>query len=92
MEFEIVRNKGAKSSTWDNFGFVKYAGEDVNKKAVACKICRFVFKYSGNTTNLQDHLNRKHPGQSDNKKTTRSGKSDSRTVKPEVPSFKQKMS
>lgn len=26
-----------------------------------CKICGNIFKYSQNTTNLRDHLKRKHP-------------------------------
>ena len=35
MDFEIIANKNAKSSTWDNFGFVKYAGQDLLKKLIA---------------------------------------------------------
>ena len=59
-EFEIVQNKAAKSSVWTHYGFVKI-NDDVDKRKVACRQCNFVLKYSGNTTNLTDHLRRKHP-------------------------------
>ena len=58
--FEIVPNKTGKAAIWAHFGFVK-EGDNVDKKKVACKICNFVLKHSGNTTNLSDHLKRKHP-------------------------------
>ena len=54
-EFEIVQNKAAKSSVWTHYGFVKM-NDDVDKRKVACRQCNFVLKYSGNTTNLTDHL------------------------------------
>jgi len=31
-------------------------------KGGACKLCNVVVKTSGNTTNLMQHLKRKHPG------------------------------
>ena len=58
--FEIVPNKNGKASVWAHFGFVK-EGDSVDKKKVACRICNFVLRHSGNTTNLTDHLRRKHP-------------------------------
>ena len=60
FDFTIVPNKAAKSSVWAHFGFVKRNGE-LDKKKVACRLCYSEFKYSGNTTNLTDHLKRKHP-------------------------------
>ncbi|XP_068756392.1 E3 SUMO-protein ligase ZBED1-like [Montipora capricornis] len=47
QSFEIVPNKKVKSSVWNHFGFLKENDGPVDK-------------YSGNTTNLTDHLRRKH--------------------------------
>ena len=60
--FEIVPNKRAKSSVWNHFGFLKENDGPVDKTRVACKLCpvKTILKYSGNTTNLIDHLGRKH--------------------------------
>ena len=60
--FEIVPNKKAKSSVWNHFGFLKENDGPVDKTRVACKLCpvKTILKYSGNTTNLIDHLGRKH--------------------------------
>ena len=59
--FEIVPNKKAKSSVWNHFGFLKENDGSVNKTRVACTLCpvKTILKYSGNTTNLTDHLQRK---------------------------------
>ena len=59
-DFTIVQNKAAKSSVWTYYGFVKM-NDDIYKRIVACRQCNCVLKYSGNTTNLTDHLRRKHP-------------------------------
>lgn len=60
--FKIVRNKNAKSAVWQHFGFIKdtSSNNEVDKKKVGCMICFATLKYSGNTTNLTDHLRRKH--------------------------------
>ena len=58
--FEIVTNKKGKSSIWNYFGFVKEHDSEVDNKRVACRLCHSILKYSGNTTNLMDHLRRKH--------------------------------
>ena len=60
-DFEIVPYRKSKSPVWANFGFVKYPGKAVSTTHYACKICREVFPYSGNTTNLHSHIARKHP-------------------------------
>ena len=67
--FEIIPNKSAKSAVWKMFGFVK-TGQEVDRKKVACVVCRTVLKFSGNTTNLADHVKRKHPSQMTIKPTT----------------------
>ena len=36
-------------------------GREHDKKKLACRICNFVLRQSGNTTNLTDHLRRRHP-------------------------------
>ena len=61
QSFEIVPNKKAKSSVWNHFGFLKENDGPVDKTKVACKLCptKTILKYSGNTTNLTDHLRRK---------------------------------
>ena len=58
QSFEIVPNKKAKSSVWNHFGFLKENDGPVDKTKVACKLCptKTILKYSGNTTNLTDHL------------------------------------
>ena len=59
--FEIIKNTKGKANVWAHFGFVKENDDDiVDKTSVACKICRLVLKYSGNTTNLNDHIRRRH--------------------------------
>ena len=60
--FEIVPNKKAKSSVWNHFDFSKENDSPVDKTRVACKLCpvETILKYSSNTTNLTDHLRRKH--------------------------------
>lgn len=58
-DFEIINNKSGKAEIWKHFGFVK-RNEIVDKKVIACKLCFNTFKYSGNTTNLTDHIRRKH--------------------------------
>ena len=58
--FEIVPNKKRKASMWKYFRFVKENDGPVEQTRVACKLqlClgRMVLKYSGNTTNLTDHV------------------------------------
>lgn len=44
-----------KSSVWKFFKKV-----DNNSKYVKCEFCNQEYKHSGNTTNLRDHLKRKH--------------------------------
>jgi len=44
---------------WKYFGFVKEK-TIVDCKKVACRLCHSLFKYCGNTTNLTDHIRRKH--------------------------------
>ncbi len=57
---EIVDAEATKTSfVWQYFGFLKINGE-VDKQSAACKICKNVTKYSGNTTNLSFHLRRYH--------------------------------
>lgn len=59
--FEIVPNKKVNSSIWNHFGFLKENDGPVDKTRVACKLCpiKMILKYSSNTTNLTDHLQRK---------------------------------
>lgn len=43
----------SKSDVWASFVKVDGGGR--------CKICQVVLKTSGNTSNMRQHLNRKHP-------------------------------
>ena len=58
--FEIVHNKKGKAKVWKHFRFLK-DGNDVDNTRVACRLCFVILKYSGNTTDLIDHMRRKHP-------------------------------
>ena len=58
MESETARNNAATGKIWDNFGFVKYPEKDLHKKQCTNTLCRMQLKYSGNTSNLADHLKR----------------------------------
>ena len=59
--YKIVPNKKGKASIWQHFGFVK-ENNLVDKTRVACKLWpdQVILKYNGNTTNLTDHVQRKH--------------------------------
>ena len=61
-KFDLVENRKAKSHIWRHFGFIKTATcTDADKTRVGCRLCMSILKYSGNTTNLTDHIRRKHP-------------------------------
>ena len=54
--------KGAKSPYWAHFGFeVNQDGKRLDEKNVLCRICSHKVGYSGNTTNLGQHLQKWHP-------------------------------
>ena len=48
-----------RSSVWKHFGFCK-DGDVLNKSLAVCRICKGQVKYNGNTTNLSNHLLRRH--------------------------------
>ncbi|KAL2079766.1 hypothetical protein ACEWY4_025510 [Coilia grayii] len=50
-----------KADVWNHFGFRKLGNGTVDKSKVVCRICKAEVKYSGNTTNLRNHLTRHHP-------------------------------
>ncbi|XP_018331652.1 zinc finger BED domain-containing protein 1-like [Agrilus planipennis] len=52
----MKRGPKTSSTVWEHF---KRSGEKKNN--VTCSICKNEFKYSGNTSNLREHLKRKHP-------------------------------
>ena len=55
----------AKSVVWKYFGFWKIIKQDapseIMKDKAVCKLCKAEYKYSGNTTNLSQHLSKVHP-------------------------------
>ena len=53
-----------RSPVWQNFGFPESDRGVVDKQSTICKLCSTVLKYTGNTTNMQTHLNRHHPAAS----------------------------
>lgn len=58
---EFVPKKNSTSIIWNWFGFTH---EDTEQKDIRCKICKESVKASdGNTTNLFNHLKRRHPKQ-----------------------------
>ncbi|XP_030751374.1 zinc finger BED domain-containing protein 1-like [Sitophilus oryzae] len=55
LYIEIMKRGPKTSSTvWEHF-------KKTEEKKVTCNICKNEFKYSGNTSNLREHLKRKHP-------------------------------
>ncbi|KAL2079757.1 hypothetical protein ACEWY4_011180 [Coilia grayii] len=53
---------GLKADVWQHFGFKSYEDrEELDKTKAICKLCQIEVKYSGNTTNLRNHLSRHHP-------------------------------
>lgn len=55
LDFIMSRSTKKRSTIWE---FCTKKSDN----SVVCTICRKEFKYSGNTSNLRDHLRRKHPG------------------------------
>ena len=56
--------KGSKSPLWLHFGFqVDKDGKRVSEKVVHCRLCSREVGYSGNTTNLRQHLEKWHRDQ-----------------------------
>ena len=55
----IVKNPNGTSKAWDRFGFYKVGSQIFKEKAV-CKICFQECKYTGGTTNLNQHLQKHH--------------------------------
>ena len=56
--------KGAMSPLWKHFGFLLDGrGQSTDLKQVRCKICQRDIAYSGNTSNLKQHLINWHPEQ-----------------------------
>ncbi|XP_073332449.1 E3 SUMO-protein ligase ZBED1-like [Pagrus major] len=56
--------RGLKSPVWQHFGFPIYSkttGEKwTDKTKTACKYCRRLLPYNGNTSNMQQHISRHH--------------------------------
>lgn len=57
-EREIIK-PSLRSSVWKHFGFCK-KGDILNKSLAVCSLCKGQIKYNGNTTNLSNHLLRRH--------------------------------
>ena len=63
-ELRTVKPKGAKSPLWEFFGFeidVHNQPVDKERKTDLCKVCSSAVGYSGNTSNLKQHLHIHHP-------------------------------
>lgn len=60
MDKVIVNNpKGGSSHVWKYFGFYKI-NNIISKDKAVCKICNLEYKYTGGTTNLNQHLQKHH--------------------------------
>ena len=56
---KLVSPIGSKSAVWENFGMPVYESNGVrrqDKEHVICKLCDAALKYTGNTTNMQKHI------------------------------------
>ena len=52
----------AKSAVWKYFGFLADDnGAIIDRTRAVCRICRFAIRFSGNTTNLGNHMHKHHP-------------------------------
>ena len=79
MEFP----KGAKSPFWAHFGFeIDKSGKRVDEKSVRCRLCNNKVNFSGNKTNLGQHLQIWHPDVS-----TGAGSSHSKSLQLTLGSF-----
>ena len=83
-----------RKGVWNHFGFLKENDGPVDKTRVACKLCpvKTILKYSGNTTNLTDHLRRKHSKFLKEQSESRSSDAKAATVKQTTHSSKQVLS
>lgn len=63
MTFDrIVVPSSMRSSYWKFFGFpADKFNNIINKNKIVCALCQVTIAYNKNTTNLQTHLNAKHP-------------------------------
>ena len=53
----------AKSQVWKHFGFYAVEGDGplkLDKEYTICKICETAIKFTGGTTNQQNHIDKKH--------------------------------
>ncbi|XP_034050992.1 zinc finger BED domain-containing protein 1-like [Thalassophryne amazonica] len=58
---ELKSPPGMKADVWQYFGFKRYEDKDeLDRTKAVCKLCQIEVKYSGNTTNLRNHLSRHH--------------------------------
>ena len=55
----LVKNPHGSSKVWKHFGFYK-AGNTILKDFAVCFVCKQQCKYSGGTTNLNQHLEKHH--------------------------------
>ena len=55
----VVKNPNASSKVWEHFGLYKMNNQILKEKAV-CRICNQEYKYTGGTTNLNQHLQKYH--------------------------------
>ena len=52
----------AKSAVWKYFGFLADdSGCIIDRTRAVCRLCRFAIRFSGNTTNLGNHMHKHHP-------------------------------
>ena len=77
---DYIENTKAKSWIWKYFGLKNTKDE---KNIAVCKLCLAEVKYSGGTSNLQAHINRRHPSSKVKTEETKKGISQSQdTTKP----------
>lgn len=50
-----------KSQVWESFGFYMDDYGKLDRTKAICRICRRAIAYSGNTTNLHNHVSHHHP-------------------------------
>ena len=85
---ELLPKRNSSSIIWNWFGFTP---DDKDQKNILCKICKESVKASdGNTTNLFNHLKRRHPTQYNESQTAKATKL-AATAPDAAPSKQQQM-
>ncbi|XP_033746440.1 uncharacterized protein LOC117331706 [Pecten maximus] len=89
---EIYPNPGSKtkSDVWKFFGFYKIndneppSKKNLDTTQAVCRLCRKIYRNTGNTTNFRAHIDGEHKLPSGNSTQSRSDKVETKLVQPTI--------